>query len=91
MQVAPLHKLQKRSSSLKRTVSSPARSDRSLEAAAAAAVDADASPDSCAADSPPQRARRLQELASVLSGTMPMGPEDNLLLEKLLKVLVLEV
>lgn len=87
-QVAPLHKLQKRSSSLKRTVSSPARSGRSVEeTAVAAAAAVTGSPDSSTTDgSPPQRTRRLQELASVLSGTMPMGPEDNLLLEELLKV-----
>jgi hypothetical protein len=94
-QVAPLHKGEKQAPGrLKRTVSSPARSsgsvDISADVDAAAAAAAAAEPSASAASDPkhPDHARRLQELAAVLSGTLPMGPEDNLLLEELLKVRV---
>jgi predicted lipid-binding transport protein (Tim44 family) len=88
--VAPLHRGRKQSaSSLKRTASSPAHSGGSGDiSAAAAAAAADRAGDSETGDAGGSRdhARRLQELAAVLSGTLPMGPEDNLLLEELLKV-----
>ena len=92
-QVAPLHRgRQQSASSLKRTTSSPAHSGGSAEissaSAAAAAAAASRTGDSETGDAGGSRdhARRLQELAAVLSGTLPMGPEDNLLLEELLKV-----
>ena len=91
--MAPLHRRRKPSaSSLKRTASSPAHSggsaDFSSASAAAAAAAAGRTGDSETGDfgGNPDHARRLQELAAVLSGTLPMGPEDNLLLEELLKV-----
>lgn len=91
-QVAPLHRGQKQSASLKRTASSPAHSGGSADvsgaSATAAAAAAGRARDSETGDfgGSPDHARRLQELAAVLSGTLPMGPEDNLLLEELLKV-----
>jgi hypothetical protein len=87
-QVAPLHRGQKQAPALKRTASSPARSSGSVDISADIAAAAAAGPSASQASGPASQdhARRLQELAAVLSGTLPMGPEDNLLLEELLRV-----
>lgn len=86
--MSPLHRqLQKRQSSLKRSISSPARA--SVEAAAAAAVASVAGFGPVTGGRSPgarRAADTLQGLTSVLSGTMPLGPEDTLALEELLKV-----